>query len=80
MGDFLQATGTPPAEYMRLAAQEVARKLEELKAHSNFRDIRVNTSQFERDRLAYVKKLAKEEAARNKEQARYWLNSKYFFL
>ncbi|XP_044588575.1 bromodomain adjacent to zinc finger domain protein 2B isoform X7 [Cotesia glomerata] len=70
VGEFLQPTmGLAEAEYVRLGAQEVARRLEELKAAGGFRDLRVN-NQYERDKLAYAKKLAKEEAQRHKEQAR----------
>ncbi|XP_036140548.1 bromodomain adjacent to zinc finger domain protein 2B isoform X9 [Monomorium pharaonis] len=70
VGEFLQPTmGLAEAEFVRLGAQEVARRLEELKAVSGFRDARTN-NQYERDKLAYAKKLAKEEAQRHKEQAR----------
>ncbi|XP_033218904.1 bromodomain adjacent to zinc finger domain protein 2B-like isoform X9 [Belonocnema kinseyi] len=70
VGEFLQPTmGLAEAEFVRLGAQEVARRLDELKAAGGFRDVRVN-SQYERDKLAYAKKLAKEEAQRHKEQAR----------
>ena len=70
MGEFLQPTmGLAEAEFVRLGAQEVARRLDELKAAGGFRDVRIN-SQYERDKLAYAKKLAKEEAQRHKEQAR----------
>lgn len=71
VGEFLQPTmGLAEAEFVRLGAQEVARRLEELRAAGGFRDIRMN-NQYERDKLAYAKKLAKEEAQRHKEQARY---------
>ncbi|OXU30225.1 hypothetical protein TSAR_013142 [Trichomalopsis sarcophagae] len=70
VGEFLQPTmGLAEAEFVRLGAQEVARRLEELRAAGGFRDIRMN-NQYERDKLAYAKKLAKEEAQRHKEQAR----------
>ncbi|XP_025270711.1 bromodomain adjacent to zinc finger domain protein 2B isoform X12 [Camponotus floridanus] len=70
VGEFLQPTlGLAEAEFVRLSAQEVARKLEELKATSSFRDGRMN-NQYERDKLAYAKKIAKEEALRHKEQIR----------
>ncbi|XP_063978168.1 bromodomain adjacent to zinc finger domain protein 2B isoform X16 [Diachasmimorpha longicaudata] len=70
VGEFLQPTmGLAEAEFVRLGAQEVARRLEELRAAGGFRDVRP-TSQYERDKLAYAKKLAKEEAQRHKEQAR----------
>ncbi|XP_043468933.1 bromodomain adjacent to zinc finger domain protein 2B-like isoform X14 [Leptopilina heterotoma] len=70
VGEFLQPTmGLAEAEFVRLSSQEVARRLEELKAAGGFRDGRVN-SQYEKDKLAYAKKLAKEEAQRHKEQAR----------
>ncbi|XP_011493798.1 PREDICTED: bromodomain adjacent to zinc finger domain protein 2B [Ceratosolen solmsi marchali] len=70
VGEFLQPTmGLAEAEFVRLGAQEVARRLEELRAAGGFRDIRIN-NQYERDKLAYAKKLAKEEAQRHKEQAR----------
>lgn len=70
VGEFLQPTmGLAEAEFVRLGAQEVARRLEELRAAGGFRDIRTN-NQYERDKLAYAKKLAKEEAQRHKEQAR----------
>ncbi|XP_058795968.1 bromodomain adjacent to zinc finger domain protein 2B-like isoform X2 [Phymastichus coffea] len=70
VGEFLQPTmGLAEAEFVRLGAQEVARRLEELRAAGSFRDVRVN-NQYERDKLAYAKKLAKEEAQRHKEQAR----------
>ncbi|XP_015607370.1 bromodomain adjacent to zinc finger domain protein 2B isoform X13 [Cephus cinctus] len=70
VGEFLQPTmGLAEAEFVRLGAQEVARRLEELRAAGGFRDVRPN-SQYERDKLAYAKKLAKEEAQRHKEQAR----------
>lgn len=63
--------GLADAEFVRLGAQEVARRLEELRAAGGFsRDIRAN-NQYERDKLAYAKKLAKEEAQRHKEQARW---------
>lgn len=61
--------GLAEAEFVRLGAQEVARRLEELRAVGGFRDARTN-NQYERDKLAYAKKLAKEEAQRHKEQAR----------
>lgn len=67
VGEFLQPTmGLAEAEFVRLGAQEVARRLEELRAAGGFRDVRTN-NQYER---AYAKKLAKEEAQRHKEQAR----------
>ncbi|KAL0110006.1 hypothetical protein PUN28_013565 [Cardiocondyla obscurior] len=70
VGEFLQPTmGLAEAEFVRLGAQEVARRLEELRAVGGFRDVRTN-NQYERDKLAYAKKLAKEEAQRHKEQAR----------
>ncbi|XP_071627099.1 bromodomain adjacent to zinc finger domain protein 2B isoform X14 [Temnothorax longispinosus] len=70
VGEFLQPTmGLAEAEFVRLGAQEVARRLEELRAVGGFRDARPN-NQYERDKLAYAKKLAKEEAQRHKEQAR----------
>lgn len=70
VGEFLQPTmGLAEAEFVRLGAQEVARRLEELRAAGGFRDVRTN-NQYERDKLAYAKKLAKEEAQRHKEQAR----------
>ncbi|XP_025986079.1 bromodomain adjacent to zinc finger domain protein 2B isoform X6 [Solenopsis invicta] len=70
VGEFLQPTmGLADAEFVRLGAQEVARRLEELRAVGGFRDARTN-NQYERDKLAYAKKLAKEEAQRHKEQAR----------
>ncbi|XP_014299017.1 bromodomain adjacent to zinc finger domain protein 2B isoform X5 [Microplitis demolitor] len=70
VGEFLQPTmGLAEAEFVRLGAQEVARRLDELKAAGGFRDLRIN-NQYERDKLAYAKKLAKEEAQRHKEQAR----------
>ncbi|XP_051176838.1 bromodomain adjacent to zinc finger domain protein 2B-like isoform X3 [Leptopilina boulardi] len=70
VGEFLQPTmGLAEAEFVRLSSQEVATRLEELKAAGGFRDGRVN-SQYEKDKLAYAKKLAKEEAQRHKEQAR----------
>uniref|UniRef100_A0A0C9RUY8 BAZ2B_1 protein n=1 Tax=Fopius arisanus TaxID=64838 RepID=A0A0C9RUY8_9HYME len=70
VGEFLQPTmGLAEAEFVRLGSQEVARRLEELRAAGGFRDVRP-TSQYERDKLAYAKKLAKEEAQRHKEQAR----------
>ncbi|XP_015433060.1 PREDICTED: bromodomain adjacent to zinc finger domain protein 2B isoform X3 [Dufourea novaeangliae] len=70
VGEFLQPTmGLAEAEFVRLGAQEVARRLEELRAAGGFRDVRVN-NQYEREKLAYAKKLAKEEAQRHKEQAR----------
>lgn len=70
MGEFLQPTmGLAEAEFVRLGAQEVARRLEELRAAGGFRDSRTN-NQYEREKLAYAKKLAKEEAQRHKEQAR----------
>lgn len=61
--------GLAEAEFVRLGAQEVARRLEELKVASSFRDGRTN-NQYERDKLAYAKKVAKEEALRHKEQIR----------
>lgn len=71
VGEFLQPTmGLAEAEFVRLGAQEVARRLEELRAVGGFRDARTN-NQYERDKLAYAKKLAKEEAQRHKEQARW---------
>lgn len=71
VGEFLQPTmGLAEAEFVRLGAQEVARRLEELRAAGSFRDVRIN-NQYERDKLAYAKKLAKEEAQRHKEQARW---------
>ncbi|XP_068975354.1 bromodomain adjacent to zinc finger domain protein 2B-like isoform X15 [Bombus flavifrons] len=70
VGEFLQPTmGLAEAEFVRLGAQEVARRLEELRAAGGFRDVRTN-NQYEREKLAYAKKLAKEEAQRHKEQAR----------
>nr|XP_012227492.1 PREDICTED: bromodomain adjacent to zinc finger domain protein 2B-like isoform X4 [Linepithema humile] len=71
VGEFLQPTmGLAEAEFVRLGAQEVARRLEELRAAGGLRDVRTN-NQYERaDKLAYAKKLAKEEAQRHKEQAR----------
>ncbi|XP_076631655.1 uncharacterized protein LOC143346900 isoform X5 [Colletes latitarsis] len=70
IGEFLQPTmGLAEAEFVRLGAQEVARRLEELRAAGGFRDVRTN-NQYEREKLAYAKKLAKEEAQRHKEQAR----------
>ncbi|XP_072752490.1 bromodomain adjacent to zinc finger domain protein 2B isoform X13 [Anoplolepis gracilipes] len=70
VGEFLQPTmGLADAEFVRLGAQEVARRLEELKVASTFRDGRTN-NQYERDKLAYAKKIAKEEALRHKEQIR----------
>ncbi|XP_032687092.1 bromodomain adjacent to zinc finger domain protein 2B-like isoform X15 [Odontomachus brunneus] len=70
VGEFLQPTmGLAEAEFVRLGAQEVARRLDELRAAGGFRDVRTN-NQYERDKLAYAKKLAKEEAQRHKEQAR----------
>ncbi|XP_050447878.1 bromodomain adjacent to zinc finger domain protein 2B-like isoform X9 [Cataglyphis hispanica] len=70
VGEFLQPTmGLAEAEFVRLGAQEVARRLEELKVASSFRDGRTN-NQYERDKLAYAKKVAKEEALRHKEQIR----------
>ncbi|XP_020286645.1 bromodomain adjacent to zinc finger domain protein 2B-like [Pseudomyrmex gracilis] len=70
VGEFLQPTmGLADAEFVRLGAQEVARRLEELRAAGGFRDTRTN-NQYERDKLAFAKKLAKEEAQRHKEQAR----------
>ncbi|XP_076298129.1 bromodomain adjacent to zinc finger domain protein 2B isoform X18 [Lasioglossum baleicum] len=70
VGEFLQPTmGLAEAEFVRLGAQEVARRLEELRAAGGFRDVRSN-NQYEREKLAYAKKLAKEEAQRHKEQAR----------
>ncbi|XP_031365922.1 bromodomain adjacent to zinc finger domain protein 2B isoform X6 [Apis dorsata] len=70
VGEFLQPTmGLAEAEFVRLGAQEVARRLEELRAAGGFRDSRTN-NQYEREKLAYAKKLAKEEAQRHKEQAR----------
>lgn len=57
------------AEFVRYDAKEVAKILEELRAVGGFRDIRTN-NQYERDKLAYAKKIAKEEAQRHKEQAR----------
>ncbi|KAK0161096.1 hypothetical protein PV327_009610 [Microctonus hyperodae] len=70
VGEFLQPTmGLAEAEFVRLGAQEVARRLEELRVAGGFRDVRIN-SQYERDKLAYAKKLAKEEAQRHKEQVR----------
>lgn len=70
VGEFLQPTmGFAEAEFVRLGSQEVARRLEELRAAGGFRDVRAN-NQYERDKLAYAKKLAKEEAQRHKEQAR----------
>lgn len=70
VGEFLQPTmGLAEAEFVRLGAQEVARRLEELRAAGGFRDTRAN-NQYERDKLAFAKKLAKEEAQRHKEQAR----------
>ncbi|XP_034933752.1 bromodomain adjacent to zinc finger domain protein 2B isoform X2 [Chelonus insularis] len=71
VGEFLQPTmGLAEAEFVRLGAQEVARRLEELRAAGGFRDIRPTNNQYERDKLAYAKKLAKEEAQRHREQAR----------
>lgn len=61
--------GLAEAEFVRLGAQEVARRLDELRAAGGFRDVRPST-QYERDKLIYTKKLAKEEAQRHKEQAR----------
>lgn len=62
--------GLAEAEFVRLGAQEVARRLEELRAAGGLRDVRTN-NQYERaDKLAYAKKLAKEEAQRHKEHAR----------
>ncbi|XP_012260103.2 bromodomain adjacent to zinc finger domain protein 2B isoform X4 [Athalia rosae] len=70
VGEFLQPTmGLAEAEFVRLGAQEVARRLEELRVAGGLRDARVN-NQYERDKLAYAKKLAKEEAQRYKEQVR----------
>ncbi|XP_018304436.1 bromodomain adjacent to zinc finger domain protein 2B isoform X14 [Mycetomoellerius zeteki] len=70
VGEFLQPTmGLAEAEFVRLGAQEVARRLEELRAAGGFRDVRTN-NQYDREKLAYAKKLAKEEAQRHKEQAR----------
>ncbi|XP_054005111.1 bromodomain adjacent to zinc finger domain protein 2B-like isoform X7 [Hylaeus anthracinus] len=70
IGEFLQPTmGLAEAEFVRLGAQEVARRLEELRVAGGFRDVRAN-NQYEREKLAYAKKLAKEEAQRHKEQAR----------
>ncbi|EZA56108.1 Bromodomain adjacent to zinc finger domain protein 2B [Ooceraea biroi] len=70
VGEFLQPTmGLAETDFVRLPAHEVARRLEELRAASGFRDARTN-NQYERDKLAYAKKLAKEEAQRHKEQAR----------
>ncbi|XP_043287942.1 bromodomain adjacent to zinc finger domain protein 2B isoform X2 [Venturia canescens] len=70
VGEFLQPTmGFAEAEFVRLGSQEVARRLDELRAAGGFRDARPN-NQYERDKLAYAKKLAKEEAQRHKEQAR----------
>ncbi|CAB0030639.1 unnamed protein product [Trichogramma brassicae] len=69
VGDFIQSTMGTELEIIKLSAFETARKLEELKAHSAMRDIRLN-HQYERDKLAYAKKIAKEEQQRNKEQAR----------
>jgi len=70
VGEFLQPTmGLADTDFVRLPAHEVARRLEELRATSGFRDARTN-NQYERDKLAYAKKLAKEEAQRHKEQAR----------
>lgn len=62
--------GLTDAEFVRLGAQEVARRLEELRAAGGFRESKAN-NQYERDKLAYAKKLAKEEAQRQKEQVRY---------
>ncbi|XP_043499338.1 bromodomain adjacent to zinc finger domain protein 2B-like isoform X8 [Polistes fuscatus] len=71
VGEFLQPTlGLAEAEFVRLGAQEVARRLEEIRVAGGFRDIRTTNNQYERDKLAYAKKLAKEEAQRHKEQAR----------
>ncbi|XP_076298123.1 bromodomain adjacent to zinc finger domain protein 2B isoform X13 [Lasioglossum baleicum] len=71
VGEFLQPTmGLAEAEFVRLGAQEVARRLEELRAAGGFRDVRSN-NQYEREKLAYAKKLAKEEAQRHKEQASF---------
>lgn len=61
--------GLAEAEFVRLGAQEVARRLDELRLAGGFRDARTN-NQYERDKLAYAKKLAKEEAQRHKEQVR----------
>ncbi|KMR04613.1 bromodomain adjacent to zinc finger domain protein 2b-like protein, partial [Lasius niger] len=71
VGEFLQPTMglTLEAEFVRLGAQEVAKRLEELKVSNSFRDGRTN-NQYERDKLAYAKKAAKEEALRHKEQIR----------
>ncbi|XP_029167038.1 bromodomain adjacent to zinc finger domain protein 2B-like isoform X10 [Nylanderia fulva] len=70
VGEFLQPTmGLAEAEFVRLGAQEVAKRLEELKMSNSFRDGRMN-NQYERDKLAYAKKAAKEEALRHKEQIR----------
>lgn len=70
VGEFLQPTmGLAEAEFVRLGAQEVAKRLEELKMTNSFRDGRMN-NQYERDKLAYAKKAAKEEALRHKEQIR----------
>ena len=58
VGEFLQPTmGLAEAEFVRLGAA------------GGFRDSRTN-NQYEREKLAYAKKLAKEEAQRHKEQAR----------
>lgn len=76
VGEFLQPTmGLAEAEFVRLGSQEVARRLEELRVAGGLRDARPN-NQYERDRLAYTKKLAKEEAQRYKEQVRYVRNRK----
>ena len=70
MGDFLQSNlNQAEPDFVRLSALDVARKLEELKSIGGFQSIRSN-HQYERDKLAFAKKLAKEEAQRHKEQAR----------
>ncbi|XP_046475891.1 bromodomain adjacent to zinc finger domain protein 2B isoform X3 [Neodiprion pinetum] len=70
VGEFLQPTmGLAEAEFVRLGSQEVARRLEELRVAGGLRDARPN-NQYDRDKLAYAKKLAKEEAQRYKEQVR----------
>ncbi|XP_046741449.1 bromodomain adjacent to zinc finger domain protein 2B-like isoform X11 [Diprion similis] len=70
VGEFLQPTmGLAEAEFVRLGSQEVARRLEELRVAGGLRDARPN-NQYDRDKLAHAKKLAKEEAQRYKEQVR----------